>query len=315
MCFGRKKKKKEREEALVSQVDLALSSSKESYEKIIDALTVVSGYVCDKKYLDLIKRSAKPEEETKRALIFPFLDAFGYRHIDGRVVFGERNISVPGHKKPRKVDYSIISKNTDNDPDKYSDILLEAKAHYVDLEKHFDVCRQQLADYFDNTKEANVGILSNGKKYFFFGCNPCEAANGNHIMAEKPFLTIDLSKPDSIDNLPESIRYLTYDEFDVTKLDNYTETLKPEMVELLSNTTISPGTVKSLREDIKRANGNKDLLPNLINDETVISWLREACPRVAPMIESADETPASVAEGGEIVAEPESTVSCDPAVE
>ena len=118
----------------------------------------------------------KTEEATKHALVLPFLSALGYDVFNPSEVVPEFIADV-GEAKGEKVDYAVFS-------GKDIAMLVECKTYGANL----DVKKaNQLLRYF-NTRDAKVGVLTNGDHYQFF--TDLEKPN---LMDQTPFLDIYLS--------------------------------------------------------------------------------------------------------------------------
>lgn len=139
------------------------------------------------------------EEATKNAFVMPFIQALGYDVFDPTEVVPEYTADV-GSKKGEKVDYAIIIEGKPT-------LLFECKCCDSNLnEAH----ASQLRRYFHVTS-ARIGVLTNGKSYFFF--SDLEA---NNIMDEKPFMEINLQDLDQ-QFLPE-LKKLTKASFELDKM-------------------------------------------------------------------------------------------------
>jgi len=123
----------------------------------------------------------KNEEATKQTLIIPFTQALGYDTSDPRELESEYDVDIDG-KGSTKVDFAILR---DGKPI----ILIECKRLDTLLLSEGHVT--QLRWYFNNTKEARFGVLTNGIEYHFYS-----DLNTANQMDEEPFLIFDLSKPD-----------------------------------------------------------------------------------------------------------------------
>ena len=126
------------------------------------------------KNMEKFKEMKFNEEQTKMALIIPFIKTLGYDVYNPLEVIPEY-ISDIGEKKGEKVDYAISLDNQ-------IELLIEAKPMCDALTSH-DI---QLTRYF-NVTNSKVGILTNGVVYKFF--TDLEETNR---MDSKPFLEINL---------------------------------------------------------------------------------------------------------------------------
>ena len=122
-----------------------------------------------------MKDSIQTEEATKTSMILPFFQMLGYDIFNPLEFVPEYTADV-GIKKGEKVDYAIM------DEDQHPLILIEAKCHDEDLNKH----GSQLFRYFSTTP-AKFGILTNGIIYRFY--TDLEEKNK---MDDRPFLELNL---------------------------------------------------------------------------------------------------------------------------
>ncbi len=118
----------------------------------------------------------KTEEATKHALVLPFLSALGYDVFNPMEVVPEFIADV-GEAKGEKVDYAVFS-------GKNIAMLVECKTHgsTLDVKK-----ATQLLRYF-NTRDAKVGVLTNGDQYQFY-----TDLDKPNVMDPVPFLDVHLS--------------------------------------------------------------------------------------------------------------------------
>lgn len=122
-----------------------------------------------------MKDSIQTEEATKTSMILPFFQMLGYDIFNPLEFVPEYTADV-GIKKGEKVDYAIMGE------DQHPLILIEAKCHDEDLNKH----GSQLFRYFSTTP-AKFGILTNGIIYRFY--TDLEEQNK---MDDRPFLELNL---------------------------------------------------------------------------------------------------------------------------
>ena len=114
------------------------------------------------------------EEQTKMALIVPFIKMLGYDVYNPLEVIPEFICDI-GEKKGEKVDYAISINGT-------IELLIETKP-MSDLLINHDV---QLTRYF-NVTNAKVGILTNGVIYKFF-----TDLDEKNRLDSKPFLEVNM---------------------------------------------------------------------------------------------------------------------------
>ncbi|WP_216918802.1 type I restriction endonuclease [Synechococcus sp. CCAP 1479/9] len=148
------------------------------------------------------------EEATKMALIAPFIQALGYDIFNPNEVKPEFSADLPGIKQGERVDYAVLENGQPK-------ILIEAKPYNSDLKS---AEKGQLSRYFQATK-ARIGILSNGRRFYFFS----DLDNAN-LMDERPFAEIDLF---DLRSAPlEQIKQLSKTMFDLETLLSTAERLK-----------------------------------------------------------------------------------------
>ena len=119
----------------------------------------------------------KNEDQTKQFLIMPFMDLLGNSNMD----------LIPEND----VDYAI--KLGKREPE----IIIECKSYGKNLDRH----TTQLKEYFANTSNSKIGILTNGIEYRFY------ASTERHpIMHNNPFFTFEIGD-DDISALKDLSRY------------------------------------------------------------------------------------------------------------
>jgi len=131
----------------------------------------------EKDFIKIGKSRCKNEEQTKQFLIIPFMELLGYSYMD---LIPEYEADFEG-KKGKRVDYAI--KLSKREPE----IIIECKKHGVNLVRH----TSQLNDYFANTSNSKIGILTNGVEYRFY------ASSERHpMMHDNPFFTFQIGDND-----------------------------------------------------------------------------------------------------------------------
>lgn len=134
------------------------------------------------------KTSCKNEDQTKQFLIMPFMDLLGYTHMD---LIPEYDADYDG-KKGKRVDYAI--KLGKREPE----IIIECKSYGKNLDRH----TTQLKEYFANTSNSKIGILTNGIEYRFY------ASKEKHpMMHNNPFFTFEIGDDEDISALKDLARY------------------------------------------------------------------------------------------------------------
>jgi hypothetical protein len=131
----------------------------------------------EKGFVKIGKSRCKNEEQTKQFLILPFMELLGYSHMD---IEPEYEAGYKGGKDKR-VDYAI--KLTNREPE----IIIECKKYGENLDRHTN----QLNDYFLNTSNSKIGVLTNGIEYRFY------ASKERHpVMHNNPFFTFEINDND-----------------------------------------------------------------------------------------------------------------------
>ena len=133
------------------------------------------------------KTRCKNEDQTKQFLIIPFMDLLGYSYMD---LIPEYDADYDG-KKGKRVDYAI--KLGKREPE----IIIECKSFGKNLDRH----TTQLKEYFANTSNSKIGILTNGIEYRFY------ASKEKHpMMHNNPFFTFEIGD-DDVSALKDLARY------------------------------------------------------------------------------------------------------------
>ena len=133
------------------------------------------------------KSRCKNEEQTKQFLILPFMELLGYSYMD---IIPEYEAGYKGGNDKR-VDYAIKLSNRE------PEIIIECKKFGVNLDRHTN----QLNDYFKNTSNSKIGILTNGSEYRFY------ASKEKHpVMHNNPFFTFEINDKD-LSALKDLARY------------------------------------------------------------------------------------------------------------
>ncbi len=139
------------------------------------------------------------EENTKQALINPFLLLLGYDVHDPNEVEFEFNASF-SYKNSDKVDYAIKSKGKPL-------FFLEAKKVTEDLSNHY----AQLEYYLSTNSDVEIGILTNGIVYKFYAY-----FEKQKTMDKEPFFELDFENID--DEKIEILALFCKAGFDLSKL-------------------------------------------------------------------------------------------------
>ena len=98
------------------------------------------------------------EAQTRQVLIEPLLEILGYSRIDDQAT----EINAGWGKKNDKADIGLIIKG------KIPEIIVECKRYGKKLT---DKEASQLNNYFINTKNSKLGILTNGTEWRFYSPN------------------------------------------------------------------------------------------------------------------------------------------------
>jgi hypothetical protein len=141
--------------------------------------------------VDVAIQNSDNEAKTRMYLIEEFFLILGYnRGFDNGYLVPEYNADF-ADMKGKKVDYAILFRNK-------PEIIIEAKD--ADTKLKVDHLRQ-LNEYFNNTNDSKIGVLTNGIEYQFY----CRNKNGNKGLHPTPFYTFDLKniEGNSIEKLAE----------------------------------------------------------------------------------------------------------------
>ena len=238
-----------------------------------------------KSIVDLIENHSDwflSEEQAKVSLVMPFLRALGYEVENPTEVRYEFTADF-GAKNNDKCDLAVI---IDGKPV----ILIECKQLNTALT---DSAASQLSRYYNNTTEAKVGILTNGRIYRFYS----DLINQN-VMDAEPFFTIDLTTMDSdqIAGLelftkgtyrPENINIVARQSYERVVNDylvQQSEFADPEFVQFLTrkvfNGNVNSTDVLPAVESVMRKLVGKpvEVIPQLeftSDFETYLSWLQD----------------------------------------
>lgn len=131
------------------------------------------------------------EAKTRMYLVEPFFERLGYnRGFENGNIVPEYDADF-ANLKGKKVDYAIQFRNK-------PEVIVEVKKASVSLnDKHLS----QLNEYFNNTNDSKIGILTNGIEYKFY----CRNNSGGAGLHPTPFYAFDWSSVDS-NNLEELAR-------------------------------------------------------------------------------------------------------------
>ena len=127
--------------------------------------------------LDMAIENSDNEAKTRMYLVEEFFQILGYnRGFDNGNLIPEYDADF-ANLKGKKVDYVIPFRNK-------PEIIIEVKKARVKLnDRHL----RQLNEYFVYTKDAKIGILTNGKEYKFY----CRNKNGNSGLHPSPFFVLN----------------------------------------------------------------------------------------------------------------------------
>lgn len=119
------------------------------------------------------------EAKTRMYLVEPFFEALRFnRGFESGNLIPEYTADF-GSLNGKKVDYAITFRNK-------PEIIIEVKKASVKLsDKHL----AQLNEYFNNTSDSKIGVLTNGVVYNFY----CKNDSGNVGLHPSPFYSFDLS--------------------------------------------------------------------------------------------------------------------------
>lgn len=129
--------------------------------------------------LDSAVKSSDNEAKTRMYLVEEFFQILGYnRGFDNGNLVPEYDADF-ANLKGKKVDYAIQFKGK-------PEIIIEVKKANLRLnDKHLS----QLNEYFNNTNESKIGILTNGVEYHFY----CRNKSGNVGLHRTPFYSFDFN--------------------------------------------------------------------------------------------------------------------------
>ncbi len=119
------------------------------------------------------------EAKTRMYLVEPFFERLGYnRGFENGNIVPEYDADF-ANLKGKKVDYAIQFRGK-------PEVIVEVKKAGITLnDKHLS----QLNEYFNNTTESKIGILTNGLEFKFY----CRNNNGGTGLHPTPFFTFDWS--------------------------------------------------------------------------------------------------------------------------
>lgn len=132
--------------------------------------------------LDTAVQNSDNEAKTRMYLVEEFFQILGYnRGFDNGNLVPEFDADF-ANLKGKKVDYAIQFRSK-------PEIIIEVKEAGSKLnDKHL----RQLNEYFNNTNDSKIGILTNGIEYRFY----CRNNNGNTGLHPTPFYSFDFSNVD-----------------------------------------------------------------------------------------------------------------------
>ena len=119
------------------------------------------------------------ESNTQSWLINPFLKSLGYNTNEPGLVHHQFNAD-PNDSKTGKVDYAILQNERPI-------IFIEAKKLHESLDSHVS----QIRRYFNNVREVDFAILTNGNEYRFY-----TDLNHKNMLDDEPFLWFKLNDVD-----------------------------------------------------------------------------------------------------------------------
>ncbi len=137
------------------------------------------------------------EAKTRMYLVEPFFEILGYnRGLDDGNFIPEYPADFAG-MVGKAVDYAIKFRNK-------VDFIIEVKKASLKLT---DYHLRQLNEYFINTQESKIGILTNGVEYRFYCRN--DNNNSGHGLHPTPFFVFDISDVENSSFEGLSIFYMT----------------------------------------------------------------------------------------------------------
>ena len=120
------------------------------------------------------------EDDTKTSLVLPFIAHLGYNifsTVDLRCEYNADMKRQKDTKKVDRVDYALMHSGIPK-------VFIEVKSFGTDLKAHVG----QLRQYFVADINVQVGILTNGDDFWFFG-----DYDNKNLMDEKPFHKLKLT--------------------------------------------------------------------------------------------------------------------------
>ena len=189
------------------------------------------------------------EEETKRFLILPFIEALGYDVYNPFEIISELKCDI-GIKNGERVDYAILINNKPI-------ILIECKrCEERDLTPHIN----QLYRYYIASPETKLGILTNGIVYRFYA-----DLQRPNIMDAQPFYEIDMSNIS--DSEIEELKLFCKSYFNIDAILNFARErkYKKELETLIKNELLSPSAdlVRYFIQKVYNENVNQDTFNKL----------------------------------------------------
>jgi len=129
--------------------------------------------------LDTAVSNSDHEAKTRMYLVEEFFQILGFnRGFENGNLVPEYDADF-ANLKGKKVDYAILFRHK-------PELIVEVKKASTKLnDKHLS----QLNEYFNNTNESKIGILTNGVLYQFY----CRNKNGNTGLHPTPFYSFDFS--------------------------------------------------------------------------------------------------------------------------
>lgn len=210
------------------------------------------------------------EAQTRSYLIEPIFEMLGYSRIDDMAT----EINAGWGKKNDKADIGLIVKG------KIPEIIVECKKYGKKLT---DKEASQLNNYFINTKNSKLGILTNGIEWRFYA--PNEATKEGKLY-EIPFLVLDINEQDDVlfENLSKihrnniDLKELYEDAQEFFFLEGFADAFASELcepsddlVKAIFNRMEGKRMTDQVRDKIRKLITSKaiqDALPKVIEEES-----------------------------------------------
>jgi len=211
------------------------------------------------------------EAQTRFVLIEPILEILGYSRIDDMAT----EINAGWGQKNDKADIGLIVKKN-----KLPEIIVECKKYGKKLT---DIEASQLNNYFINTKNSKLGILTNGIEWRFYA--PNESTKETKLF-QTPFVVLDFSE--ITEELIEFLSKIHNNNIDLKELyeeaqeffflrgfsDAFAQELSDpsdDLIKAIFNRMEGKRMTDTVKDKIKKlinSNAIQDVLPKIIEEES-----------------------------------------------